>query len=78
MIQPFVANDSTAQQVVFKRTHMYFAQVHGQIAIGNRPWCDFVIYTTKGVSVHRVRFSEGYWKVHLLPKLTSFYDNCGS
>ena len=68
--------DSTAQQVVLKRTHVYFAQVQGQMAIGNRPWCDFVIYTTKGVSIHRVRFDEDYWKVNLLPKLTSFYDNC--
>lgn len=76
VIQPFVAHDSTAQQVVLKRTHVYFAQVQGQMAIGNRPWCDFVIYTTKGVSIHRVRFDEDYWKVNLLPKLTSFYDNC--
>ena len=35
-----------------------------------------IIYTMKGVSIHRVHFDEDYWKVNLLPKLTSFYDNC--
>ena len=66
---------STAQHVVLKRSHPYFAQVQGQMAIGNRPWCDFVIYTTKGVDIHRVQFDEDYWKTRL-PKLTAFYDNC--
>ena len=56
--------------------HPYFAQVQGQMAIGNRPWCDFVVYTTKGVNVNRVQFDEDYWNLTLLPKLTTFYDNC--
>lgn len=67
---------NTAQQIMLKRTHPYFAQVQGQMVIGNRPWCDFVIYTTKGVDVHRVQFDEDYWNLTLLTKLTTFYDNC--
>ena len=46
------------------------------MAIGERPWCDFVIYTTKGVSVQRVLFNKKFWLDDLLPKLVSFYDNC--
>ena len=46
------------------------------MGIGKRPWCDFVIYTTKGISVERVLFDEHYWKNCLLPKLESFFDNC--
>jgi len=46
------------------------------MVIGNRPWCDFVIYTTKGVNVHQVQFDKDYWNLTLLPKLTTFYDNC--
>ena len=46
------------------------------MAIGNRPWCDFVTHTTKGVNVHRVQFNEDYWNLTVLPKLTTFYDNC--
>ena len=64
------------KQVVLKRDHPYFAQIQGQMAIGERPWCDFVVYTTKGLSVHRVLFDIDYWENILLPKLVSFYDNC--
>ncbi len=55
---------------------MYFAQVQGQMAIGRREWCDFVVYTTKGISVQRVPFDKQYWENLLLPKITAFYDNC--
>ena len=43
------------------------------MAIGERPWCDFVIFTKKGISVV---FDEEYWKNTLLPKLEAFFDNC--
>ena len=45
------------------------------MAIAVRPWCDFVIYTTLGISVERIYFDKAYWDT-LLPKLISFYDNC--
>ena len=28
-----------------KEKHSYYAQIQGQMAIGEIPWCDFVIYT---------------------------------
>ena len=60
--------------VQLKQTHPYFAQVQGQLPVRNRPWCDFVIYTSKGITVHRVEFDD-YWNLTLLPKLTTFYNN---
>ena len=30
-------------KVTVKRTHNYFYQIQGQMAIGKRLWCDFVI-----------------------------------
>ncbi len=47
-------------------------QVQGQMAICSRKWCDFVIYTNKGISVQRIKFDESFWKDMLL-KLKSFY-----
>ena len=38
----------------FKESHHYYAQVQGQMAIGERPWCDFVVFTLKGNSVERI------------------------
>lgn len=46
------------------------------MAITERSWCDFVIYTEKGISVERIQFDSDLWNSHLLPKLTAFYDNC--
>ena len=59
-----------------KRSHQYYSQIQGQLAITQRLWCDFIIYTTKGISVERINFDSDYWKNDLLPKLTAFYDNC--
>ena len=62
-------------QFFLKRSHVYFAQVQGQMAIGKRPWCDFVVYTLKGLSVSRITYDDEYWS-DALSKLTFFNDNC--
>jgi hypothetical protein len=46
------------------------------MATGFRMWNDFIIYTTKGISVERIYFNKPFWESKLLPKLVSFYDNC--
>ena len=68
--------DSTSECLHLKETHSYYAQVQGQMGVGKRPWCDFVVYTKKGISVERVPFNETYWNNKLLPKLIEFYDSC--
>lgn len=62
--------------LILRRNHKYFAQVQGQMAIGCQQWCDFVVYTTKGIHVQRISFDRHYWEDTLLPKLLAFYDNC--
>lgn len=59
-----------------KHSHPYFCQVQGQMAITERTWCDFVVYTEKGISVERITYDSDFWNQDLLPKLTAFYDNC--
>lgn len=46
------------------------------MGLGGRFWCDFVVYAENGISIQHIPFNEAYWKNILLPKLTSFYDNC--
>ena len=67
-----------SRQLCLRINHPYYAQVHvqGQMAIGDRKWCDFVVYTTKDISVQQIEFNQQYWKSQLLPKLSDFYDNC--
>ncbi len=63
-------------KMLLKETHSYYAQVQGQMGIGERPWCDFVVFTSKGISVQHILFNQEYWTDKLLPKLCHFYDNC--
>ncbi len=43
-------------QVTLKRTHKYFYQVQGQMAVCQRSWCDFVIWTPSSITVERIPF----------------------
>lgn len=72
----FCVLDPVTCKPKLKESHPYFAQVQGQMGLGGRFWCDFVVYTEKCISIQRIPFNEAYWKNTLLPKLTSFYDNC--
>ena len=67
--------DDSTGQIKLKESHQYYAQVQGQMGVGGRPWCDFVVYTKKDISIQRITFDENYWN-KLLPKLHSFYKNC--
>ena len=68
--------DSRTNAPTLKRSHNYYCQTQGQMAIGERPWCDFVVYTKKGIHVERIKFDKAFWKDDLLPKLKSFYHDC--
>ena len=54
------------------RTHNYYYQVQGQMAITGRPWCDFVVWTPKGMSVERILFDNDFWD-SVKPKLLKFH-----
>ena len=69
-------NSSGEQHLKLKPTHIYYSQIQGQMAITERSWCDFVIYTEKGISVERIPFDAEFWNNKLLPKLIDFFDNC--
>lgn len=64
------------EQVQLKLNHNYYCQVQGQMAITKRSWCDFVVYTTRGISIERVHFDSHFWSDTMLPRLVEFYDNC--
>ena len=71
-----VTNPNGEKKVCLHKNHIYYAQVQGQMAIGERSWCDFVVFTTKGISIERIDFDQLFWENELLPKLVSFYNNC--
>lgn len=44
--------------------------------MGSPPWCDFIVYTKKGLIVERIRFDSEFWNNQLIPKLEEFYTIC--
>lgn len=48
-------------KVELKRNHNYYYQIQGVMGITKRQWCDFVIWTPKGISVERIPFDPILW-----------------
>ena len=57
---------------MLKRGHTYYYQIQGQMGTCGAQWCDFVVYTKKGMIVSRVKFEEDFW-FDMFTKLTNFY-----
>ena len=55
-----------------KKSHSYYDQVQGQSGITKAKWCDFVVYTDKGMSIERLTLNEIHW-TELKQRLTHFY-----
>ena len=68
LVSPFSAcSDSNffcyrdGEKCKLKTSHAYYAQVQGQMGVSGVEWCDFVVYTKKGMSVERIPFKKQYW-----------------
>ena len=48
-------------ELKLKRNHKYYTQVQGLMGVTGARWCDFVVYTSKGMSIERILFDEEYW-----------------
>lgn len=59
-------------QCRLKTDHEYYAQVQGQLAITGAAWCDFVVYTFKGMLIQRITFDLEFWD-NISQKLKAYY-----
>lgn len=57
-----------------KKDHHYYAQIQGQLGITGAMFCDFVLYTKKGLGIQRIMFDEMYWRT-MSSKLRCFFLN---
>ena len=48
-------------QCRLKRDHAYYGQVQGQMGVTGAKWCDFIVYTSKGIYIERIAFDPVYW-----------------
>ena len=57
---------------ISKKDRAYFPQVQDQMGVTGAFWCDFIVYTKKGILVERIAFDPAYW-AELRQKLASYY-----
>ena len=68
----FFMEKTTDTECKLKEDHPYYAQVQGQMAATGARWCDFIVYTSKGLYVQRIPFDPMFWR-NLKQKLLSYY-----
>ena len=44
-----------------KRNHEYYDQIQGQMALTGAKWCDFVVYSSRGLNIERIPFDKERW-----------------
>ena len=52
--------------------------MHGLMGIGERAWCDFVIYTEQGISIERIPFDQNLGERAPSQTHTLLGELCGS
>ena len=65
--------EETTEAVKLKRSHDYFYQVQGQMAVVGVQWCDFIIWTPAFIHVERIYYDDTFWNTKCIPRLKSFY-----
>jgi hypothetical protein len=66
----FLNDDNNVQ---LKRSHKYFTQIQGQMAICQVQKCELVVYTTKDMKIIAISYDSSFWE-DLLHKLNFFYE----
>jgi len=67
---------SKDKNVQLKRTSNYYYQVQGQLAITEKQFCEFIVYTDADFFVERITFDKDLWDNVMVPKLEWFYMEC--
>ncbi|WAR07243.1 hypothetical protein MAR_017201 [Mya arenaria] len=70
---PFLEYDSQGN-IVLRQTSNYYYQIQGQLYISKIKYCNFIVYTFKGIMFQKVELDNDYCEGSLIPKLTLFYE----
>jgi hypothetical protein len=54
------------------KSHQYFTQVQGQMAVTDRQWCDFFVFTKHGYYLERILFNPQFWST-VVANLEKFF-----
>lgn len=56
-----------------KRSHIYYFQCQGVMAVTGISELDFIVYTEKFMHIETLKFESEKWNTNWLPCLTKFY-----
>lgn len=59
-------------EIKLKKTHDYYIQIQGQLLVSCAPFCDFVVYTKKGIHFERILPDVDIMQ-NILDKTSEFY-----
>ena len=48
-------------QIRLKKSHHYYYQVQGAMAMADVKWCDFIVWTTNDMNIERITFDQTFW-----------------
>ncbi len=68
---PFLKHDG--ESVTLKKTHKYYFQVIGQLALSGRKNCHFIVYTHVDLLVLQIPHDPQFFTEKMLPSLVTFY-----
>ena len=57
----FFMEQTGVSECKLKEDHPYYAQVQGQMAVTGARWCDFIVYTSKGIYIQHILFDPVFW-----------------
>ena len=74
--QPFYVQQNKNGEFLLKKDHRfgYYTQVQMAMGLSQVNYCDFVVFTFKGMVITRVEFDNEYFE-RLILKLNEFYKN---
>lgn len=61
------------EKVTLRKNHNYYHQVQGTLGVTGKKWCDFTVWTPKGLSTQRIKFDQDFWE-SMIKKLEAFFD----
>ena len=59
-------------KLTLKKIHEYYTQVQMAMGISGALFCDFVVYTLKGLIITRTAFDDDYF-ISVMKKINTFY-----
>eukprot|EP00117_Sycon_ciliatum_P014844 scpid35546/ scgid0780/ len=73
----FCLTRSDGGKLLLRRTHKFYTQVQGELAVMDKEWADFVMWTDApyptNLHIERIFRDSVLWNDTLLPKLKAFY-----